>query len=473
MSKNKPNIIMIMSDDQGYWAMGAAGNPDIHTPNLDRLCEEGVRFENFFCTSPVCSPARASVLTGKTPSAHGVHDWIKGGNDKESPIEYLDKQRCYTDVLVEQGYNCLLSGKWHLGASFIEQHGFTEWYTHLRGSGDYNKAPMIRHGDFEVKEGYVTDLITDDAIRNIEKYSGEDKPFYLSVHYTAPHSPWINQHPKEYCDLYADCKFESCPQGTPHPQAVYRYDKETARECLIGYFAAVSAMDAGIGRILDALEEKGLREDTFIIFLSDNGFNCGHHGIWGKGCGTLDLNLFDTSVKIPCIVSWPANIKKGQVCDALLSQYDIFPTFMQLVDAEWERGPYMPGQSFLPIINGAGQQQDGDIVVYDEYGPVRMIRNHQYKYVHRYPYGPHEFYDLVKDPGEDYNYIDDPRYQTVIEAMRKRMLDWFHTYADPAMDGAFEPVRGNGQLCRPGIYSEGKIAFDQGRKSTSSHTAGY
>lgn len=473
MSKKNPNIIMILSDDQGAWAMGAAGNHEIITPNLDRLCAEGVRFENFFCTSPVCSPARASILTGRIPSAHGVQDWIKGGNDKEKPIEYLAGQQCYTDVLADNGYKCMLSGKWHLGASFVPQHSFSEWYTHLRGSGDYNRAPMIRDGEFDIKDGYVTDLITDDAIRHIKNHADDENPFYLSIHYTAPHSPWIDQHPEKYTKLYEDCEFNTCPQGTPHPEAVYRYDKETARECLIGYFAAVTAMDAAIGRVLETLDETGIRDDTFIIFLSDNGFNCGHHGIWGKGCGTLDLNVFDTSVKVPCIVSYPRAIEKGQVCDALLSQYDIFPTLMELTGFNYDSEKYMPGHSFLPIIDGRKQAEDNEIVVFDEYGPVRMIRNHHFKYVHRYPYGPHEFYDLDKDPGEDYNYINDERYKDIIESMRKRLVLWFNKYSDPEIDGAHEPVYGNGQLCRPGVYSEGKIAFDPNRKATSSHTAGY
>jgi len=473
MQDKKPNIIMILSDDQGAWAMNAAGNPEIITPNLDRLCEEGVRFENFFCTSPVCSPARASILTGKIPSAHGVHDWIKEGNDKELPIEYLVGQTCYTDILSENGYKCMLSGKWHLGASFIAQHNFTEWYTHLRGSGDYYRAPMIREGEMDIQDGYVTDLITDDAIRNIQNHTGDENPFYLSIHYTAPHSPWIDQHPEAYTSLYKDCRFESCPQGTPHPEAVYRYDKETARECLIGYFAAVTAMDAAIGRVLDTLEEEGIRENTFIIFLSDNGFNCGHHGIWGKGCGTLNLNMYDTSVKVPCVVSYPGKISGGQVSDSLLSQYDIFPTLMELTGFTYHEESQMPGRSFLPMIDGRGEKEKADIVVFDEYGPVRMIRDHQYKYVHRYPYGPHEFYDLIKDPEESYNYIEDQRYQEIIEEMRKRMIIWFQQYADSRVDGVFEPVGGNGQLCRPGIYSDGKIAFDSNRKATSSHKAGY
>lgn len=140
MKNRKPNILFILSDDQGAWAMRCAGNTDIHTPNMDRIAAEGYRFENFFCTSPVCSPARASLLTGRIPSAHGVQDWICSGNlDREAlgeiredpyyrfedkPIRYLDGMRTYTDVLKENGYTCALAGKWHLGDSLVPQHGF-------------------------------------------------------------------------------------------------------------------------------------------------------------------------------------------------------------------------------------------------------------------------------------------------------------------------------------------------------------
>ena len=145
----KPNIVFILSDDQGAWSMNCAGTPELYTPNLDRIAARGMRFENFFCVSPVCSPARASLLTGNIPSAHGVHDWIRSGNvdgekfaaqgkenpygggyrEEIKPIAYLEGQTTYTDLLAKNGYNCALTGKWHLGDSVIPQHGFTRWYS--------------------------------------------------------------------------------------------------------------------------------------------------------------------------------------------------------------------------------------------------------------------------------------------------------------------------------------------------------
>ncbi len=146
-----PNLLFILTDDQGYWAMGCAGNAEIHTPNLDRLAATGLRFEHFFCASPVCSPARASILTGRIPSQHGVQDFLRAGNSGvygpgDSGIEYLHGQTAYTDLLAEQGYVCGLSGKWHLGYSEKPQKGFTFWDVHANGGGPYYKAPMIRDG---------------------------------------------------------------------------------------------------------------------------------------------------------------------------------------------------------------------------------------------------------------------------------------------------------------------------------------
>ncbi len=127
---DRPNVLFILSDDHGLWALGCAGNPEIRTPNLDRLADEGTRFERFFCASPVCSPARASLLTGRIPSQHGVHDWIREGNVGEGAVEYLTGQRGYTEILAGHGYRCGLSGKWHLGDSQVPQKGFAHWYVH-------------------------------------------------------------------------------------------------------------------------------------------------------------------------------------------------------------------------------------------------------------------------------------------------------------------------------------------------------
>jgi len=151
-----------------------------------------MRFENFFVASPVCSPSRASLLTGRIPSQHGVHDWLREGNIGPDAIPYLEGEVAYTDLLARNGWTCGLSGKWHLGDSQIPQHGFTDWFVHQSGGGQYNNAPMVRNGQLVDEPGYITDVITDEALNLLDGYADGASPFYLGVHYTAPHSPWID-----------------------------------------------------------------------------------------------------------------------------------------------------------------------------------------------------------------------------------------------------------------------------------------
>ncbi|MEZ4868125.1 MAG: sulfatase-like hydrolase/transferase [Caldilineaceae bacterium] len=461
-SHHTPNILLILTDDQGPWAMGCAGNGEIHTPNLDRLAATGMRFTNFFCTSPVCSPARASLLTGRMPSQHGIHDWIREGNVGERAVEYLAGQLAYTDILAANGYTCGLSGKWHLGDSYRPQKGFTHWYVHEQGGGPYYNAPMIRNGQPERNPRYLSDLITDDALAYIAAQAQATQPFYLGVHYTAPHSPWIDNHPPEIVALYDDCPFASCPQEPKHPWVkpdILADAWANPRENLQGYFAAVTAMDRNVGRLLDQLEALGLRENTWVFFVSDNGFSCGHHGIWGKGNGTFPQNMYDNSIKVPAIISHPARIAQGVVSDALLSGYDFMPTLLDYLGYANPAAARLPGRTFAPLLRGEALQEHEHIVVYDEYGPVRMVRTRAWKYVHRYPYGPHELYDLINDPGERQNLVDEPAYLPRRAEMKERLEEWFVHYTDPQLDGRVEAVTGKGQLSLAGPDGQGQIAF--------------
>lgn len=477
----KPNIIFFLADDMGAWAMHCAGTKEIYTPNLDRLAREGVRFENFFCASPVCSPARASILTGTIPSAHGVHDWLRCGNvdavkyaeagkenpyggyaDEKEPIQYLKSNVTYTDVMRESGYNVALSGKWHLGDSVRPQHGFSKWYTIGKGGCFYYHPDIVEDEKITVRHGeYVTDLITDKAVSYLDELSKEDAPFYLSVHYTAPHSPWErDQHPKKFIEMYEKCTFDEIPDLPDHVNSTVSnretnpiHGTEKRRENLIGYYAAITAMDEGVGRILDKIDLLGLSENTCVIFTADNGMSMGHHGIWGKGNATFPMNMYDTAVKVPFIVRWPNHAPEGLVSKEMVSAYDLFPTFEEIIGSRTKTSVKLPGKSFLKAICGE-ECQDKEVVVFDEYGPVRMIRNKTVKYIHRYPYGPNELYDLISDPGEEVNLIDDNNWTETVIEMRAKLQSWFSAYARPEVDGIYEAVNGNGQMCLAGIYAE-------------------
>ncbi len=481
--KKMPNILFILTDDQGPFAMHCAGNDELYTPNLDRIAKNGRLFDNFFCASPVCSPARASLMTGNIPSAHGVHDWIASGNvdkayvDKleldnpyggyfheDKPIQYLKGQTTYTDVLTEHGYTCALSGKWHLGDSLTPQHGFKYWYTIGKGGCCYYHPDMIENGTIVMEDGkYVTNLITDKALTFLDDLSAKENPFYLSVHYTAPHSPWEEEHhPKKWIDYYNDCEFKSTPDIPDHPDMTTGpvYGTSKRRTNLRGYYASISAMDEDIGRLLDRLEEQGIADNTIVIFTSDNGMSMGHHGIWGKGNGTFPQNMYDTAVKVPFLISHPNDPCKGTVCNDLVSAYDFFPTLIDLLNLPSQSTVKLPGKSFVKsFLTDTPQNTDNCVVIYDEYGPVRMIRTSTQKYIHRYPYGYHEFYDLVNDPNEEHNLIDSVEHQDDIFKLRKQLELWFYRYVDPARDGTKEEVSGLGQLCSAGIYSEKTVKY--------------
>lgn len=507
--KQPKNILFILTDDQGAWAMHCAGNDDIHTPNLDRLAASGVRYENFYCVSPVCSPARASILSGKIPSAHGVHDWLDKGQIDESScsddlleafnmddppadyrwprhalkgdrgIRYLDGHKTFTEVLRDNGYTCGISGKWHIGAADQVQAGFDDyWKTLAIGGGDYYFQVGLEDGKMRPLPGrYVTDYITDNALKFLDERNTE-KPFCLCVHYTAPHSPWSEgSHPEEYMAMYRGCEFNSIPEepphkwspganktwaewsSVPHPgvrfiRAKYAPIRETwseyRKESLTGYFAAVTAMDAAVGRLLDRLEADGLAEDTLVVFTSDNGSNMGHHGIFGKGNGTYPVNMYQTSTCVPGLFACPGTIPAGRVLPNIRSHYDLYETLLDFVGIDFEKTDDMPGESFADELRGKAPEAQSDAVVYDEYGKTRMICTRGddgfFKLVWRGEDGVSEFYDLISDPGERNDLINDSRYATRIAAMRARLESWFEKYVNPELDGSKEDVRGKGQI---------------------------
>jgi len=459
---NRTNIVFILTDDQGVWAAGCYGNPEIRTPNIDRLAAEGMRFERFFVATPVCSPSRATFLTGRIPSQHGVHDWIREGNVGPDAAEYIRDEVCYTDVLAANGWNCALSGKWHLGASQIPQHGFSHWYTHQQGGGPYYNAPMVRDGQLVNEPGYVTDRITDDALDWLEAHGRDEAPFYLSVHYTAPHSPW-DCHPPEVVESYDACPFDSCPQEPRHPWAVSLTGRCLgSRAMRKGYFAAVTAMDANVGRILDRLDAMGLREETLVVFTSDNGFSCGHHGFWGKGNGTNPRNMYENSIRVPFVARHPGRIPAGAVQRAMVSAYDFMPTLLDYVGLAAPEGRGIVGESFLPALLGRSDRARDHVVIYDEYGDTRMVRTEEWKYVHRYPDGPHELWDLARDPDERRNLVAEPAQAGRIREMRALLEDWFARHADPRVDGTAQGVTGLGQL-RPVFpeFAQGGPAYQK------------
>ncbi len=459
---------MIVSDDQGPWALGCAGNREIVTPCLDGLAAAGTRLSNFYCTSPVCSPARASLLTGWMPSKHGIHDALSGPmSGPEAPV-FLPEQSGYATDLAHAGYNCAMIGKWHLGASDRPHSGFEHWFVLEGGGSDYWHLPMFRRAARVDVDGYATDVFADAAVQFVHDSMHDSRPFCLNLWFTAPHSPWVGVHPQHWVDLYRDCPFESCPQESPHPwtrspaQNFFEYRQAIANPIpsLVGYFAAVTAMDAAIARVVDSLDRLDILESTVVVFLSDNGFSAGHHGVWGKGNATVPQNMFENSVRVPAIFSQPGRIVAGSLRSELVSGYDLRPTLLALAGVSDPEPEVMPGKSIMPLLTGGTGGHDR-IVVFSEYGPTRMIRYGEWKYVHRYPYGPHELYNLKEDAEERRNLVGDASQRELASSLREMLADWFVRFGDPRLDGAKEAVTGRGQAGLVGPRGKGREAFER------------
>lgn len=449
----QPNVIMILADDMGFWSLGTRGNQEVQTPHIDALARSGVDFVNCYCVSPVCSPARASLLTGRIPSQHGVLDWIRQGSEDKNgdrSVEYLQGMLGFSDALHDNGYDCALIGKWHLGDSARPQKGFTHWITMPKGSDSYYGARMYRNGVEEIVPGYLTDFLADEATHYLESRAGEDRPFFLSLNFSAPHRPWHkSQHPREVWSQYDDCEFSTFPRQPRHPDQINNgvYPQEDVNEMIQGYCTSLTAADAAIGRVLARLKDLGLTEDTLVIFTSDNGMSLGHHGIYGKGNATYPQNMYDQAVRVPFIMAQPGKITP-RASTALVSHYDFCPTLLEYLGIDAKVGDNLPGRSFLPILTGPDDTQDRDVVVFDEYGPVRMLRDSRWKFIWRVGDWPNELYDMTEDPDELNDLIHSPEHADIAAELEQRMVAWFEQYVDPARDGTKQPVFGRGQIAR-------------------------
>jgi choline-sulfatase len=446
----RPNVLVVLTDDQGAWAMGHR-NPDLDTPAVDSLVADGVELDRFFCASPVCSPARASLLTGRMPSAHGVHDWIRGeAYGVADEDAYLAGLATTPELLAAAGWECGHSGKWHLGSSREPAPGFGFWYAHRTGDGPYTGAPMWRDGRRVEEPRYLTEAITEEAAAFLTGSAAGDRPFYLQVNYTAPHSPWVDQHPARYADRYADAGFGSCPRDEPHPWFSWEPGpvSQAMRDplpSLRGYFASLTAVDAGVRRLLDLLEATGLRRSTCVVYTSDNGFACGHHGIWGKGNGTWPLNLWEPSVRVPFVISMPGRLPAGRVDSTLASACALPPTLLDLAGVAAPDDPLAAGRSLLPHLLGERSPGGEPVVVFDEYGGTRMVRTADWKYVARAGGGPAELYLLRDDPDERENRAAEPGSAAVRDDLAGVLHDWFARHNAAQRDAYGRPVSGRGQ----------------------------
>jgi choline-sulfatase len=441
----KPNILLFLTDDHAQWANGAYGNREIMTPNLDTLAETGVLMENAYTPTPVCSPGRACLLTGRFSSQHGIHDYLGSANDVDiDNFPWLQAETLLPEILRDAGYATYLSGKWHLGHENHPQGGFDHTFTH---GAQYpfthgGKRTFYEDGEPIEMDGYKTRIFTEKAIQYLRERDPE-KPFYLQVDYITTHNPWEG-HPERLVEHYRHCTFNDLPSDESYPFGIqnlestfdFRLDPHESRA---QYYAAVSQIDEGVGQLLDELEALGLRENTLIIYTSDHGLNCGQHGIWGKGNGTLPLNMVEESVRVPMILNQPDKLFSKQRRPEFVDHTDLFQTVFDLVGVEldpaFRSDRNYPGHSFASVLTNTAPLKDWKDTQVGEYGDVRMIRDNWTKLVRRYPDGPNELFDLIADPHEMVNCYHNPAYKTAIERLTAKLNLFFETYADPVKNG--------------------------------------
>lgn len=445
----RPNVVFFMTDDHGAWALGSKCD-EMHTPNLDRLAANGVTFNEAFACTPVCSPSRATFFTGKLPSHHGVQDFLVGA-DSSGPQSkrFLEGHTSFADVLKGEGYKCGLVGKWHLGHDTEAQSGFDFWYTAPRGSGPYKDVEFFDNGESVKDTGFKTDFVGDGALKFLDQH--HEDPFCLTVPFFAPHDPF-NYQPEKYREPYKDSKFSCFPQPERHPQRRGVHNRHwDNREANIGYSALVTAVDANVGRVLDKLDELGLTDNTVIIFTADHGYNCGHHGFWGKGNGTLPFNMYEESIRVPLIWSHPGRIPAGIEADPMVSSYDFFPTLLDYLGVTAEPDAQRVGRSYAPFVRGETPEWPTEL--YFEFSYVRSIRTDHLKLVERAEGWGDELFDLEVDAGESTNRIGSPQYRERAAALSSRLHKFFEDAGAPPLDNWRSTVKQELPMDQDGYYS--------------------
>lgn len=454
----RPNILVFLTDDHGQWAQHAYGNSELLTPNMNQLAKRGTRMMQAFTPCPVCSPARASFFTGRMPSQHGIHDWLSNSNDLAHPG--LRGQTLLSELMKNAGYHTGLIGKWHCGQTRDPQPGFDRWFSYWIGQGTHDgKQQFSDQGNLVLEEGAQSPLLTRravDFLQDHQRNKGADgMPFFLFIGYVDTHSPHTGApadlveeyHAATFRDI-PDEKFSACHGKAKIPVSA---DPEIERKSHIEYYGAVSSLDREVGKVLAALEATGQMDNTLVVYTSDHGLNCGHHGIWEKGNATIPQNFLEESIRIPCTVSWPkGGIQQNATCNVLVNHPDLWATLLEVAgatpDAHIAAKINSPGRSYLRQLRGQKVQTWRQTMIC-EYGNARMARTDRYKLIKRYPYAgitfPDELYDLHEDPRETINRHADPSLQGVIRDLSAELDQFFAKYTVPGHSGLdleHEPV---------------------------------
>ncbi|MCA9053424.1 MAG: sulfatase-like hydrolase/transferase [Planctomycetaceae bacterium] len=432
------NLVLILTDNHSPWTLGCYGNQDILTPNIDRLAAEGTLFEHALANNAVCSPTRATLLTGLMPSQHGVHRYLGARGAQIGPKAYdtLEEFDTLPSLLVDAGYVAGLSGKWHLGGNLTPQEGFSYWITKPHGgSAGFYDQEVIENGEIRKEPRHLTDLWTDHAIGFLRQNS--QQPFFLFLSYNGPYGLGgaMREPPRHpNYQYYADKTLPSFPRTEPQPWNFNYGDWIGDLEVIRKYASEVTAVDDGVGAVLQTLDELGLRDNTLVVFTADQGCSGGHAGYWGMGDHTRPLTAYDWTMTIPLIFRRPGRIPAGRRVPQMVSNYDLFPTLLTelgLQDRIPDTHP-LPGRDLGPLIHD--RPANWEEIHFFEFENVRAVRTPQWKYIERIHETPDELYDVVADPDEHHNLIDEAAQQEIRRQMATRMHAFFDRYADPKWD---------------------------------------
>jgi N-acetylglucosamine-6-sulfatase len=438
ISQSKPNIVFILTDDQAWNVLGKDGRYTfMKTPNLDQLSREGMVFGNAFVTTSLCSPSRASIMTGCYAHKHGVY--INSYGDPDPRVPFLPK------VLQGTGYETAFLGKWHQKDGAGPRAGFDYWLS-FDGQGQYFDPPLNENGHEFVEKGYMTDILTDYAVRWLKR--PREKPFCLFLWHKAVHGPFLpaprdssafsDAKIPEYENWYDD--MEDKPEwmrrgwlygehnqawkaslGKPVPAKIKPHPWDPQNKKSKDYLRAMLAVDKSTGEIRKCLDDLNILDNTIIVFCSDNGYFIGSHQ---RGDKRL---MYEESLRIPLIVRYPKIIKAGSNSSEMVLNIDIAPTLVELAGAKVPEG--MQGVSLVPLLKDKNKGWRKSFLYeyfQESYAPgfvtVVGVRNKKFKYIENHEVNDiSELYDLERDPGEMNNLINSPEYRSVRAEMKAEL----------------------------------------------------
>ncbi len=439
------NIVLLVSDDQRPDTIAALGNEHIQTPHLDSLVRRGVSFTRATCANPICTPSRAEILTGCTSFRNHVLDFGRPINPELPTLG---------DWFAKSGYRTWYVGKWHNNA-LPSHHGYNAAQGLYRGGGgkfqqpqtDWAGRPITGYRGWLFQEesgklypeqgvGLTADISTrfaDAAIECLRQSTREQRPFLLHVNFTAPHDPlllppgWEKTYKPESLPLPPNF-LEQHPfdhgnfEGRDEKLFAWPRTPEEVRGELAAYYAVISHMDAEIGRILQALEEYSLAENTLVVYTSDHGLAVGSHGLRGK------QNMYEHTIGVPLLLAGP-DLPAGELRTAQCYLRDLFPTLAELAGLP-SPGDRIDGLSLVPVLQGRQQEVHPFIVGYFRHFQ-RMIRTERWKYIEYPAVGKRQLFDLSQDPHELHNLSDTAAHQAQQHQLAEALQQWLSAHHDP------------------------------------------